>query len=78
MSGSEERARETSGPKDRNRALARLLRSNNPAVSPDEAMAAVGSGLGSAGFFVIGDDVEPVSVARFLAIESCGQCTHCK
>ena len=47
-----------------------------------EAMASIGSGLGSAGFIVIGDDVEPISVAagvsRFLAIESCGQCMHCK
>lgn len=47
-----------------------------------EAMAAVGSGLGSAGFVVIADDVHAVSVAagvaRFLAIESCGQCTPCK
>ena len=47
-----------------------------------EAMAAVGSGLGSAGFIVIGDQTEAISVAaglsRFLAIESCGQCTPCK
>jgi NADH-quinone oxidoreductase subunit F len=47
-----------------------------------EAMAAVGSGLGSAGFIVIADDTDPCSVAagasRFLAIESCGQCTPCK
>ncbi len=47
-----------------------------------EAMAEIGSGLGSAGFIVMGDDTDPVSVAagasRFLAIESCGQCTHCK
>ena len=47
-----------------------------------EAMTAAGSGLGSAGFQVIGDQQEPVSVAagvaRFLAIESCGQCTNCK
>jgi NADH:ubiquinone oxidoreductase subunit F (NADH-binding) len=47
-----------------------------------EAMAAVGSGLGSAGFIVVGDDVGPISVAagvsRFLAVESCGQCTPCK
>lgn len=47
-----------------------------------ESMAAIGSGLGSAGFIVIGDDLEPISVAagvaHFLAIESCGQCTHCK
>ncbi|MEP7047276.1 MAG: NADH-ubiquinone oxidoreductase-F iron-sulfur binding region domain-containing protein [Ilumatobacteraceae bacterium] len=47
-----------------------------------EAMKAVGSGLGSAGFVVIGDNTDMVSVAagvaRFLAIESCGQCTPCK
>ena len=47
-----------------------------------EAMAAVGTGLGSAGFIVIADDTDPVGVAagvsRFLAIESCGQCTPCK
>jgi NADH:ubiquinone oxidoreductase subunit F (NADH-binding) len=46
-----------------------------------EAMKAAGSGLGSAGFIVIGDE-SPLDVAagasRFLAIESCGQCTHCK
>ena len=47
-----------------------------------EAMAAIGSGLGSAGFIVIADDTDVVGVAagvsRFLAIESCGQCTPCK
>ncbi|MEO8264657.1 MAG: NADH-ubiquinone oxidoreductase-F iron-sulfur binding region domain-containing protein [Ilumatobacteraceae bacterium] len=47
-----------------------------------EAMVAVGSGLGSAGFIVLADDVDPVGVAagvsHFLAIESCGQCTPCK
>ena len=47
-----------------------------------EAMAAIGSGLGSAGFIVLADDADPVGVAagvsRFLAIESCGQCTPCK
>lgn len=47
-----------------------------------EAMSAIGSGLGSAGFIVIADDVDAVGVAagvsRFLAIESCGQCTPCK
>lgn len=47
-----------------------------------EAMAAIGSGLGSGGFIVIADDTAAVSVAagasRFLAIESCGQCTPCK
>ena len=47
-----------------------------------EAMKAIGSGLGSAGFIVIADGTDPVSVAagvsRFLAVESCGQCTPCK
>ncbi|MEQ1698849.1 MAG: SLBB domain-containing protein, partial [Ilumatobacteraceae bacterium] len=47
-----------------------------------EAMAAAGSGLGSASFIVVADDVAPIAVAagvaRFLAIESCGQCLHCK
>ncbi len=47
-----------------------------------EAMKSIGRGLGSAGFIVIGDDTDALGVAagvaRFLAIESCGQCTHCK
>jgi NADH-quinone oxidoreductase subunit F len=47
-----------------------------------EAMAAIGSGLGSAGFMVVADDTNAISVAagasRFLAVESCGQCTPCK
>lgn len=47
-----------------------------------EGLAAVGGGLGSAGFIVIDDDVDIVAVAhgvsRFLAVESCGQCTPCK
>lgn len=47
-----------------------------------EAMSAIGSGLGSAGFIVIADDTDVVGLAagvsRFLAIESCGQCTPCK
>ena len=47
-----------------------------------EAMAAAGSGLGSASFLVLDDESDPVAVAagisRFLAIESCGQCTPCK
>ena len=45
-------------------------------------MAAIGSGLGSAGFMVVADDTAPISVvagaSRFLAVESCGQCTPCK
>ncbi len=47
-----------------------------------EAMAEAGSGLGSAGFLVYDDTADMTAVAagasRFLAIESCGQCTPCK
>jgi NADH:ubiquinone oxidoreductase subunit F (NADH-binding) len=47
-----------------------------------EGMAKIGSGLGSAGFWVLDDSIDPVAavagVSRFLAVESCGQCTPCK
>ncbi len=47
-----------------------------------ETMAAIGSGLGSAGFIVFDDSDDLVAAAagasRFLAVESCGQCTPCK
>lgn len=47
-----------------------------------EHMAAIDSGLGAAGFIVFDETVDPVAVAhgvsRFLAVESCGQCTPCK
>jgi NADH:ubiquinone oxidoreductase subunit F (NADH-binding) len=47
-----------------------------------EAMRDAGSGLGSAGFIVFDDTTEPAAVAagvaRFLSVESCGQCEHCK
>src|SRR3954469_24311944 len=47
-----------------------------------EGLAGIGSGLGSAGFIVLDDSVDMAAVAagvsRFLAIESCGQCTPCK
>jgi NADH:ubiquinone oxidoreductase subunit F (NADH-binding) len=47
-----------------------------------EAMRAAGSGLGAAGFIVFDDADDLVAVAagvsRFLAVESCGQCRHCK
>lgn len=47
-----------------------------------EDMAAAGTGLGSAGYIVIDDSVDMTAVAagvsRFLAVESCGQCTPCK
>jgi NADH:ubiquinone oxidoreductase subunit F (NADH-binding) len=47
-----------------------------------EGMAGIGCGLGSAGFIVFarGTDMVAVAagVARFLSVESCGQCTPCK
>ena len=47
-----------------------------------EGLAAVGSGLGSAAFIVFDDSVDMTAVAagvaRFLSIESCGQCSPCK
>ncbi len=47
-----------------------------------EAMRDAGSGLGAAGFIVFDDSDDLVAVAhgvaRFLAVESCGQCTPCK
>jgi NADH:ubiquinone oxidoreductase subunit F (NADH-binding) len=47
-----------------------------------EAFRAAGTALGSAGFFCIDDAFSPLlaahGAARFLAIESCGQCTPCK
>src|SRR4051794_40530760 len=47
-----------------------------------EALAEIGSGLGSGGFLVFDDtdDMAALSagVSRFLAVESCGQCTACK
>jgi NADH:ubiquinone oxidoreductase subunit F (NADH-binding) len=47
-----------------------------------EAMRDAGSGLGAAGFVVFDDADDMVAVthgmSRFLAIESCGQCTPCK
>ena len=47
-----------------------------------EGMKDAGSGLGAAGFIVFDDTTDLVAVAagvsRFLAVESCGQCTPCK
>jgi NADH:ubiquinone oxidoreductase subunit F (NADH-binding) len=47
-----------------------------------EALTAIGSGLGSAGFIVFDDEDDlaavTAGVARFLAVESCGQCSPCK
>ncbi|HSL59570.1 MAG TPA: NADH-ubiquinone oxidoreductase-F iron-sulfur binding region domain-containing protein [Acidimicrobiales bacterium] len=45
-------------------------------------LAAAGGGLGATGYIVFDERRDPVSVAqavsRFLAVESCGQCTPCK
>jgi len=53
---------------------------DTPATHAD--MEAAGSGLGTGGFIVFRADADPVAVAhavsRFLAVESCGQCTPCK
>jgi len=47
-----------------------------------EDLAAIGSGLGSGAFIVFDDTVDMTTVAagaaRFLAVESCGQCSPCK
>jgi NADH:ubiquinone oxidoreductase subunit F (NADH-binding) len=47
-----------------------------------EGFRAIGSGLGAAGFIVFDDGTDLAAVAagisRFLAVESCGQCTPCK
>lgn len=47
-----------------------------------EGMGDVGSGLGAAGFIVFDDSTDlaavAAGVARFLSVESCGQCTPCK
>ncbi|MGI9053211.1 MAG: NADH-ubiquinone oxidoreductase-F iron-sulfur binding region domain-containing protein [Ilumatobacteraceae bacterium] len=47
-----------------------------------EDLDAAGGGLGAGGFIVFDDTVDLVAVAqgvaRFLAVESCGQCTPCK
>ncbi len=47
-----------------------------------EGLSGIGSGLGSASFIVLDDAVDMTAVAagvaRFLAVESCGQCSPCK
>ena len=72
------------------RAVAVLSGVANPLLPGDrldapvsfEGLAAAGGGLGSAGFVVLDDrdDLAAVAegVSRFLAVESCGQCTPCK
>jgi NADH:ubiquinone oxidoreductase subunit F (NADH-binding) len=63
---------------------------SNAALGPEHidtpltyaAMQGAGSGLGTGGFIVFDETIDPVGVAlgasRFLAVESCGQCTPCK
>jgi NADH:ubiquinone oxidoreductase subunit F (NADH-binding) len=77
------------GPRGR-RVVAVLSGVSNPLLLADaldtpldfDAMSAVGNGLGAAGFIVLDDTDDLVAVAhgvsRFLAVESCGQCTPCK
>src|SRR4029079_4347288 len=47
-----------------------------------EGMQAIGSGLGAAGFIVFDETTDFAALAhgvsRFLAVESCGQCSPCK
>ena len=62
----------------------------NPVITADqldvplsyEGLAAVGSGMGAAGFIVYDDTACMVGAAyrfsRFLSVESCGQCPPCK
>jgi NADH-quinone oxidoreductase subunit F len=78
------------GPADGRRLVAALSGVANPIVPADrfetpmtyEDMASIGSGLGAAGFVVYDDETDLVAVARgvarFLAVESCGQCEPCK
>ena len=78
------------GPRPGRTITAALSGVSNPVVLPDqldtplsyEAMSALGSGLGAAGFIVLDDTTDPTDVAhgvsRFLAVESCGQCEPCK
>lgn len=78
------------GPGTADGAVAVLSGVANPLLPADrldapvsfEGLAAVGGGLGSAGFIVLGEGDDLVAfvagVSRFLAVESCGQCTPCK
>jgi NADH:ubiquinone oxidoreductase subunit F (NADH-binding) len=78
------------GPQEGQSIRAVLVGASNAVLGPDqldtpltyEAMQAAGSGLGSGSYLVFDerDDLTAVAagVARFLAVESCGQCTPCK
>jgi hypothetical protein len=78
------------GPRPGHRIAAAMSGVANPLVPESmldtpltyEAMQAIGSGLGAAGFIVFDDESDFAAVAhgvsKFLAVESCGQCTPCK
>jgi NADH-quinone oxidoreductase subunit F len=78
------------GPRHGHTVKAVLSGVSNPVVTtPDldvalsyEALSAIGSGLGAAGFWVLDDSACMVAVAlevsRFLSTQSCGQCPPCK
>lgn len=78
------------GTPDERGARAAISGVTNPVIPADlfdtpltyEDMRAAGTGLGAAGFIVFDDatDLEAVArdAARFLAVESCGQCEPCK
>src|SRR6185503_3422044 len=78
------------GPEEGQTIKAVLIGASNAVLGPQqldtpltyEDMQAAGSGLGSGSYLVYDqrDDMAAVAagVARFLAVESCGQCTPCK
>jgi NADH:ubiquinone oxidoreductase subunit F (NADH-binding) len=78
------------GPEEGQTIKAVLIGASNAVLGPEqldipltyEDMQAAGSGLGSGSYLVYDqrDDMVAVAagVARFLAVESCGQCTPCK
>jgi hypothetical protein len=78
------------GPEEGQTIKAVLIGASNAVLGPEqldtpltyEDMQAMGTGLGSGSYLVYDqrDDMAAVAagVARFLAVESCGQCTPCK
>ncbi len=78
------------GPRDGHAFVAAMSGVSNPLVPAalfdtpmsHEAMREIGSGLGTGGLIVFDDTVDlaavAAGVARFLAVESCGQCAACK
>jgi len=78
------------GAREGRRIKAVLSGVSNPVITEEllhmplsyEGATALGLGLGSAGFIVFDDTADMTAVAagvsRFLAVESCGQCSPCK